>query len=74
LDQARIPVNKQENEREFPGLFHLGSMGLDANRKAYAGFLKIVWPELSSEFHELQLYLAGRNMPIGLKKKGYFPA
>ena len=70
-----IPVGIEQNiitdpnsVREFPGLFHLGSMDWMPNQEGIRWFLGKIWPAVSKEFPTLQLYLAGRNMPDWLKK------
>jgi glycosyltransferase involved in cell wall biosynthesis len=38
------------------------------NQEGIKWFLNDIWPAVSKEFPDLQLYLAGRNMPEWLKK------
>jgi glycosyltransferase involved in cell wall biosynthesis len=61
-------IKNTASEREFPGLFHLGSMDWIPNQEGVRWFLNNVWPSLSQEFPNLSLYLAGRNMPDWIKK------
>jgi glycosyltransferase involved in cell wall biosynthesis len=70
-----IPVGVDQNmitefasEREFPVLFHLGSMDWIPNQEGIRWFVEKVWPAVSNEFPNLKLYLAGRNMPDWIKK------
>jgi polysaccharide biosynthesis protein PslH len=61
ISRDTIPVKLQE--REFPGIFHLGSMDWMPNQEGIRWFLDKVWTALADEFDGLQLCLAGRNMP-----------
>jgi glycosyltransferase involved in cell wall biosynthesis len=54
-------------EREFPGLFHLGSMNWMPNQEAMKWFLENVWTSVIQKYPELQFSIAGRNMPDWLK-------
>lgn len=54
--------------REFPSLFHLGSMNWLPNEEGIRWFLDQAWPLISEKFPELKLYLAGRMMPDWLNK------
>ena len=53
----------QQAEIEFPSLFHIGSMDWKPNEEAIKWFLKAIWPAIHAKFPNLNLYLAGRNMP-----------
>lgn len=57
----------QLNEVEFPSLFHLGSMDWMPNEEAIKWFLEKVWINVHTDFPDLKLYLAGRNMPEWLQ-------
>jgi glycosyltransferase involved in cell wall biosynthesis len=48
---------------EQASIFHLGSMDWQPNLEGIEWFLKKVWPLVIKENKEVQLYLAGRNMP-----------
>ncbi len=48
---------------EFPSLFHLGSMNWIPNEEGIAWFLDKVWPIITIQHPDLNLYLAGRCMP-----------
>ncbi len=61
-------IKETDSEREFPALFHLGSMDWIPNQEGIKWFLDNIWPAVSNEFPDLPLYLAGRNMPEWLKK------
>lgn len=50
-------------QRDMHSLFHLGSMDWLPNQEAIGWFLKKVWPQAHKQFPQLNLYLAGRNMP-----------
>lgn len=56
----------QRAEIEFPSLFHIGSMDWMPNDEAIKWFLKKIWPTIHTKFPNLNLYLAGRNMPTWL--------
>jgi glycosyltransferase involved in cell wall biosynthesis len=47
----------------FPSLFHIGAMDWMPNEEAIRWFLKKIWPEIHLKYPDLNLYLAGRNMP-----------
>ncbi len=49
-------------------LFHIGAMNWIPNEEGIKWFLDNVWPKVNSEFPNLKLYLAGREMPEWLKK------
>jgi glycosyltransferase involved in cell wall biosynthesis len=66
IDPEKIPTD--EKSREFPGLFHLGSMDWIPNQEGIKWFLQNVWGQLINEHPDLQLQLAGRNMPGWLCK------
>ena len=53
--------------KEFPGLFHLGSMDWMPNQEGIKWFIKNVWTKLIRELPDLNFYIAGRNMPEWLK-------
>jgi glycosyltransferase involved in cell wall biosynthesis len=44
-------------------LFHLGSMNWMPNLEGVLWFLEDIWPKIHEKFPELELYLAGRDMP-----------
>ena len=51
---------------EFPSLFHIGSMDWMPNEEAIKWFLKNSWSKIQFKYPNLNLYLAGRNMPSWL--------
>jgi polysaccharide biosynthesis protein PslH len=51
---------------EFPSIFHIGAMDWMPNEEAIKWFLKGIWPAIHIKFPNLNLYLAGRNMPVWL--------
>lgn len=51
------------SNREVKTVFHLGSMDWKPNQEGVQWFLEKVWPLVSKENPELNLHLAGRNMP-----------
>jgi len=48
---------------EFPSLFHLGSMNWVPNEEGIKWFIEKVWPLFSNQYPDVKLYLAGRMMP-----------
>lgn len=64
-----VSLSKYTNQQvdvEFPSLFHLGSMDWMPNEEAIKWFLNRIWPAIHVKFPNLNLYLAGRNMPAWL--------
>jgi glycosyltransferase involved in cell wall biosynthesis len=47
----------------FPSVFHIGSMDWMPNEEAIKWFLTTIWPKIQLKYPNLNLYLAGRNMP-----------
>jgi glycosyltransferase involved in cell wall biosynthesis len=52
-----------ESGVEFPSVFHIGSMDWMPNEEAIKWFLTTIWPKIQLKYPNLNLYLAGRNMP-----------
>ena len=48
-------------------LFHLGAMDWGPNAEGVKWFLQAIWPEITTRFPMLKLYLAGRSMPEEFK-------
>ena len=48
--------------RQWPAMYHLGSMDWRPNIEGVRWFLEAVWPELKSAFPGLQVHLAGKRM------------
>jgi glycosyltransferase involved in cell wall biosynthesis len=55
-----------ESGIEFPSVFHIGAMDWMPNEEAIKWFLNIIWPKIQLKYPNLNLYLAGRNMPSWL--------
>jgi glycosyltransferase involved in cell wall biosynthesis len=55
-----------ESGAEFPSVFHIGSMDWMPNEEAIKWFLNTIWPKIQLKYPNLNLYLAGRNMPVWL--------
>lgn len=53
---------------EFPSLFSIGSMNWIPNQEGIRWFLRNVWPEVHLQFPQLRYYLAGREMPLWMRK------
>lgn len=51
-----------------PSLFHIGAMDWMPNEEAIKWFLKTTWPKIHLKYPDLNLYLAGRNMPEWLNE------
>ncbi len=56
----------EKTEPEYPSLFHIGSMDWLPNEEAIKWFLNHVWETIHQKYPTLNLYLAGRNMPVWL--------
>lgn len=67
IDLMKLKITDQE--AEFPGIFHIGSMNWIPNEEGIRWFIDNVWPEVISSHPELKLYLAGRHTPSWLLKK-----
>jgi glycosyltransferase involved in cell wall biosynthesis len=52
-----------ESDTQFPSVFHIGSMDWMPNEEAIKWLLKTIWPKIQLKYPNLNLYLAGRNMP-----------
>lgn len=48
--------------------FHLGAMDWSPNLEGTLWFMDEVWPAIHAKYPKLKFYLAGRNMPDGLKE------
>lgn len=57
--------------REFPGIFHIGSMNWIPNQEGMKWFLENVWEKVHELHPELKLYLAGRHMPEWLTNNNF---
>jgi len=54
---------QQNQDFEFPSLFHLGSMNWVPNEEGIKWFLDFAWPEIHKKYPEVKFNLAGRMMP-----------
>ena len=73
IPMAEIPIginfrkdrdfNEDKGAIDSPQLFHLASMDWMPNREAIDWFLEKVWPKVYESHPQLQLFLAGNNMP-----------
>ena len=57
-----------DNPGPDTGLFHIGAMNWLPNEEGIRWFLDNVWPDISNDFPNLTLSLAGRMMPDWLNK------
>lgn len=67
-----LPVSFKLKKRKKPNnfsIFHLGAMDWKPNIEGVDWFLKKVWTNNFKNKNSLKLYLAGKKMPIFLKKK-----
>ncbi|NTW33112.1 MAG: glycosyltransferase family 4 protein [Bacteroidetes bacterium] len=60
-------IDESQGKREFPGLFHIGSMDWIPNQEGVRWFIFNVWNEIIKTYPDLKVFLAGRNMPQWLK-------
>jgi len=61
IDVSRYQEDKSNTE--FPSVFHIGAMDWMANVDGIKWFLENVWKQIPAIFPNVNLYLAGRNMP-----------
>ncbi|MFA8300330.1 MAG: glycosyltransferase family 4 protein [Hyphomicrobiales bacterium] len=66
LDVNKFPSDN--NQIDFPSIYHLGSMNWMPNEEGIQWFLNNVWPLVLEKNDKLILYLAGREMPEWLSK------
>lgn len=64
----RISDYKTTDQPLTPSLFHIGAMDWMPNEEAIKWFLKNIWPQIHVKYPNLNLYLAGRNMPVWLQQ------
>ena len=60
-------VSTENNNVEYPSLFHLGALDWPPNQEAIKWLLENVWPNLFKEFPKLKFYIAGRRPPQWLE-------
>lgn len=68
-----IEVHNQINkniQQDINSIYHIGSMDWAPNVEGVTWFLENVWDDLQTELKEVKLFLAGKNMPKSLLKKG----
>lgn len=65
----KYPVNRTQSRPKK--LFHLGSMDWSPNTEGVIWFLETIWPEIHANHPELELHLAGRQMPEYLLESSY---
>ena len=66
-----IDISKYKEDKtsmEFPSVFHIGAMDWMPNADGIKWFLENVWQKVSANHPNVNLYLAGRNMPDWLKQ------
>ena len=66
-----IDISKYKEDRqamEFPSVFHIGAMDWMPNADGIKWFLENVWQNVLVNHPNVNLYLAGRNMPEWLKQ------
>ncbi len=62
IDFKNIKIFNSQ-EKEYPSIFHIGSMDWLPNVDGVKWFLKNAWPQIHIQNPDVKLYLAGRNMP-----------
>ena len=68
-----IDVNKpilNDIEQDVYSIYHIGSMDWAPNVEGITWFLSTVWNDFQMELKDVTLFLAGKNMPQSLMKKG----
>lgn len=64
-----IELPKATNDHESENaLFYIGVMNWMPNIEGLRWFLKNVWPPLHRKFPQLKFYIAGREMPLWMRK------
>ncbi len=65
IDLKKLRPYKKKAEKR--ALFHIGAMNWMPNEEGIKWFLKNVWPLLREKYSDMEVYLAGREMPQWLK-------
>jgi glycosyltransferase involved in cell wall biosynthesis len=68
-----IDINKpilNDIEQDVYSIYHIGSMDWAPNVEGITWFLSTVWNDFQMELKDVTLFLAGKNMPQSLMKKG----
>ncbi len=61
---------KPDNQQtEFPSLFHLGALDWGPNQEGLNWFLKYCWSQIHIHFPDVKFYIAGRNAPEKLIRR-----
>lgn len=68
VDDNRVASSTVNNINRLNALFHIGSMNWIPNQDGIRWFLHECWPLIHNSFPSLKLVLAGREMPMWLKK------
>ncbi len=56
---------------EWPSLFHIGALDWMPNQEGVEKFISEEWEAIHNKFPDLKFYIAGRNMPLWMKKWKY---
>jgi glycosyltransferase involved in cell wall biosynthesis len=62
-------IDPEKQYRDFPVLFHLGSMDWKPNMLGVKWFITQVWPLLKKQHPEIRMVIAGKNMPAWFFKQ-----
>jgi polysaccharide biosynthesis protein PslH len=65
LDQYPLSISTKElkNDASVIKAFHIGAMDWQPNIEGMVWFIEKIWKSLREQFPQLELHLAGRNMP-----------
>lgn len=61
----------RDNSEKITSIFHLGTMNWMPNEEGIRWFLHEVWNKIYKNYPDLQLYIAGKNMPSWITKNSY---
>jgi glycosyltransferase involved in cell wall biosynthesis len=65
VDLRQYPVN---DDYRTQALFFIGAMDWHPNLEAVQWFLEKVWPAVTKKYGDVKFYIAGKAMPLSLKK------
>ena len=64
----KLPELQQPKENTENALYYIGAMNWMPNAEGIKWFINQVWPTLLDKHPDIRLYLAGREMPLWLRK------
>jgi glycosyltransferase involved in cell wall biosynthesis len=56
-------ISEENQNLEYPSLFHLGALDWMPNQEAVKWLLENVWPAIHQKYPQLKFYIAGRRPP-----------